>query len=763
MLRAFETFRCLSLVGFLTFTWACLSSGTIFAEESNATEPFPIDAEKREADAFEKLATKVKPSIALIESVDRIGQDGGRGTGFVVRKDGVIATNFHVIGEHRDFRVRFANGKSYEPQAILAVDRERDLALVKIDAEDLPVLALGDSDELKLGQGILSLGNPLGYAYSVSRGVVAALRELEPGDGKPMVQVAIPIEPGSSGSPALDLKGKVIAVLAIKSGGAMGFGVPVNALKQLLANPNPVSIKHWLTIGALDEDEWESILGGNWRQRAGKIMASGMGSGFGGRMLCLSKEKVPAVPYEMEIEVKLEDDSGAAGLVFHGDGGEIHYGFYPTNGSLRLTRFEGPTVFNWTILQTIPSQAYKPGEWNRIRVSIGAEGKLACSVNGSIVIDLVDKGLTKGRVGLCKFRQPGAEFRRFRIAKSLPEEEIPEGLAKRVKRIVHNLENDEKLGSNDLNSLVSIGKPASKVLLEKADALEKAASRVRMLAEEVRERAVIEELASSLKYEDEKSVDLFRCALLIARLDNEDFDPEIYLRRIERIALKVKKSFPEEASGDLKLKILVSHLFDELGFHGSTLDYYHKSNSYLNEVMDDREGLPITLAVVLIEIAERLDLPVTGLGIPGHFLAMYREDKGGKEPKKQTEEILIDAFSGKFVTREEASELSGVRLTEDDFEPASKRSIITRILRNLISVSERERDSASRLRYLDATIAIEPKDTYLRAMRAMVHYGEGRFQQALTDIDFLIENNPDGPEMEPLREIRDRLRSQAKE
>ena len=125
--------------------------------------------------------------------------------------------------------------------------------------------------------------------------------------------------------------------------------------------------------------------------------------------------------------------------------------------------------------------------------------------------------------------------------------------------------------------------------------------------------------------------------------------------------------------------------------------------------MDDREGLPITLSIVLIELAERLDLPVTGLGIPGHFLAMYREDKGGKEPKKQTEEILIDAFSGKFVTREEASELSGVRLTEDDFEPASKRSIITRILRNLISVSERERDSASRLRYLDATIAIEPQ------------------------------------------------------
>ena len=763
MPKAFETFRYLSLVGLLTFSWAYLSLGTIFAKESNATEPFPIDAEKREADAFEKLAAKVKPSIALIESVDRIGQDGGRGTGFVVRKDGVVATNFHVIGEHRDFRVRFANGKSYEPQAILAVDRERDLALVKINAEDLPVLALGDSDELKLGQGILSLGNPLGYAYSVSRGVVAALRELEPGDGKPMVQVAIPIEPGSSGSPALDLNGNVIAVLAIKSGGAMGFGVPVNALKQLLANPNPVSIKHWLTIGALDEDEWESILGGNWRQRAGKIMASGMGSGFGGRMLCLSKGKVPPTPYQVEIEVKLEDESGAAGLVFHGDGGEIHYGFYPTNGSLRLTRFEGPTVFNWTILQTVSSKAYKPGEWNRIRVSLGEDGQLACSVNDTVVIDLVDKGLTKGRVGLCKFRQPGAEFRRFRIAKSLPGREIPEGLVKLVRRVVRNLEDKKKLGSKELNSLVSIGKPASEVLLEKAEELEQSASRVRQLAQEVRERAVIEELASSLQHEDEKSVDLFRCALLIARLDNEDFDPEIYLRRIDRIALKVKKTFPEKASGGQKLKILVSHLFDELGFHGSTLDYYHKSNSYLNEVMDDREGLPITLSVVLIELAERLDLPVTGVGIPGHFLTMYREGKEGKEPKEIAEEILIDAFEGKFVTREEASELSGVRLTEEDFKPARKRDIITRILRNLINVSERERDSVSRLRYLDATIAIEPTDTYLRAMRAMIHYGEGRFQQALSDIEFLIKNNPDAPEMEPLREIRDRLRTQAKE
>ena len=83
--------------------------------------------------------------------------------------------------------------------------------------------------------------------------MVAAIRELEFGDGRPMVQVAIPIEPGSSGSPALDLNGNVVAILSIKSGGAIGFGVPVNELKKLLGEIDPIPIKKWLTIGTLEK------------------------------------------------------------------------------------------------------------------------------------------------------------------------------------------------------------------------------------------------------------------------------------------------------------------------------------------------------------------------------------------------------------------------------------------------------------------------------------------------------------------------------
>ena len=104
----------------------------------------------------------------------------------------------------------------------------------------------------------------MGYSFSVSRGVVAAIRELEFGDGKPMVQVAVPIEPGSSGSPVINLDGEVVAILSIKSGGAMGFGVPINALRNLMEeNSKEIPIQKWLTIGTLDKLQWKAMMGGS--------------------------------------------------------------------------------------------------------------------------------------------------------------------------------------------------------------------------------------------------------------------------------------------------------------------------------------------------------------------------------------------------------------------------------------------------------------------------------------------------------------------
>jgi regulator of sirC expression with transglutaminase-like and TPR domain len=731
---------------------------SLVAEETNSTSLSELELAKRDAKDFKNLATLIKPSVVVIESVDRNGYEGGRGTGFVVREDGVIATNFHVIGEHRDFSIRLSDGRTFRPHSILAIDRDRDLALIKIEAKALPVLQLGDSQDLIPGQAVLSIGNPLGYEHSVSRGVIAAIRELEFGDGKPMVQVAIPIEPGSSGSPALDLNGNVIAILSIKSGGAMGFGVPVNELKKLLGDLAPIPIKNWLTIGALDELEWKAMMNGSWKQRAGIISAVGLGNGFGGRMLCLNQTKFPKLPYEIEVEVKLENESGAAGLVFHSDGKDRHYGFYPTNGSLRLTRFEGPNVFSWTILQTIPSEAYRLNEWNRLRVRLEENGRMICSVNDEVVVDLVDRGLESGQVGLCKFREPTARFRFFRVSKRFPKSKVTPAFTNQVRKLVRPLLHRDTLETSEIDELVNMGNPTPQALRDHAMDLEKKAKEIKRLAGEVRERLVIEELAKSLRIEERGSVDLLRSALLIARLDNENFDLDSYLEKADLLASKIEKSFTKSSSQEEKLLILVKQLFGEMGFHGSTLDYHHRSNSYMNEVIDDREGLPITLSILLIELANRLDLPVSGLGLPGHFMAIYKEDPPGeKSGKRKSRELLIDSFGGKIVSREEASRITGVTLEEEDFKPVSNRDIITRMLRNLIQSAEREEDSVARLRYVDAIIAIDPNDRYTRAMRAMIHYGEGRFTDALIDIDFLIEKNPDAPELDPLKVLRGRL------
>src|SRR5262249_7482430 len=143
-----------------------------------------------------------------------------------------------------------ADGKKYDVTSIEAFDRPLDLALIRIAAKGLPMLPLGDSESLKQGQGVVALGNPQGLRHSVVSGIVSGTREI---DGRQMIQLAIPIEPGNSGGPLLDLTGRVHGLLTMKSAVTdnLGFAVPINALKPLIEKPNPTPIARWLTIGAL--------------------------------------------------------------------------------------------------------------------------------------------------------------------------------------------------------------------------------------------------------------------------------------------------------------------------------------------------------------------------------------------------------------------------------------------------------------------------------------------------------------------------------
>jgi regulator of sirC expression with transglutaminase-like and TPR domain len=714
--------------------------------------PLPADDPKPAAEkpdrTVEQLAESARKSIAVILYTGRDGQRHGLGTGFVVAPDGLIATNLHVIGEGRPITVELSDGKRYEATHVHATDRAADLAVVRIDAKDLPVLDLGDSDALKQGQTVVAVGNPQGLERSVVGGVVSGRRTI---DGQSMIQLAIPIEPGNSGGPLLDRQGRVEGVLTLKSAltANLGFAAPVNALKPLLAKPNPIPMAHWLTIGALDPAEWKPVFGAHWRQRAGRIQVEGLGSGFGGRSLCLWQRPLPEEPFEVAVTVRLDDESGAAGLVFHADGGDKHYGFYPTGGQFRLVRFEGPDVFSWKILEQVKSPDYRPGDWNTIKVRIEKD-KVVCSVNDHQLVESADTGLTGGKVGLAKFRDTRAEFKNFRVARRIPADAVPGEVAGRVGKEVEHIAPAGDLKPEQVDALVPDAPASVAVLRDRARLLEQQAEQLRRLALAVHHKRVEAELAKAVRGKDE-DVDLVHAALLVAKLDNDEVDVDAYRKEVERMGRDLAASLPKGADDKAKLEALNKYLFQVRGFHGSRGDYYHRSNSYLNEVIDDREGLPITLSVLYIELARRVGLNVVGVALPGHFVVKHVPAKG--EPQ------LIDVFEGGVpLSRADAEKkveaITGAALAEEQLAAAGKRAIVVRMLQNLLGLADKEHDGEGTLRYLDAIVAVDPDRVEERWARALLRFRAGQRQGALADVDWLLEHGPKEMDRDRVLELR---------
>ena len=649
-------------------------------------------AESRAADDVESLVRKGRNSLVVISHSGRDGKEEGVGAGFVVSGEGLIATALHVIGEGREISVRLPNGEEFEATEIHAWDRTLDLAILRIQADSLPPLALGDTKDLKQGQSVLALGNPLGLEHSVVQGIVSAKRDF---DGLELIQIAIPIEPGNSGGPLLDLQGRVQGILTMKSAMTrnLGFAVPVNALRSLLAKPNPVPMTRWLTIGSLNQREWEPMMGARWRQKRGQILVEGLGKGFGGRSLCLSRQPVPEVPFELAVEVKLEAESGAAGLVFASDGRDVHYGFYPTAGQMRLTRFEGPTVFSWTILQTVSPEHYEPGEWNTLKVRVEPE-RLQCFLNDQLVIESSDAEFRTGRVGLAKFRDTKAAFKNFTI--------------------------DKRIGSSSQSESIE----------DKARKLEREAARLRELAIK-QHRDVVQHALTKLFQQPEEKIDLFRAALLLAKLDHPELDTDYYERQLAGMADELRERMPKDATK--ALETLKRYLFEENGFHGSRTDYYNRANSYINDVLDDREGLPITLTVLFIELARRVGLEgVEGIPEPGHFIARFTPPEG--------EPVFLDIFDG------------GKPLPPSRTKPATRKEIILRMLRNLMNA-----EPSGELRYLNVILALSPDSAADRFARAMLHYRAGDHGAAKEDLKHLLDNELPDREREKLMEFYRKL------
>lgn len=190
-----------------------------------------------------QVAKAVGPAVVTVLNMEvpTIGRPSrrGLGSGFIVSKDGLIVTNAHVIAGADRVDVALSGERTLTAE-ILGADPRIDIAILKVRASDLPVVAFGDSDELQVGQQAIAIGNPLGFERTVTVGVISALNRVIPGGGtslRDLIQTDAAINPGNSGGPLLDSCGRVVgvntAVVEVSTGsGSLGFAVPINMVRR---------------------------------------------------------------------------------------------------------------------------------------------------------------------------------------------------------------------------------------------------------------------------------------------------------------------------------------------------------------------------------------------------------------------------------------------------------------------------------------------------------------------------------------------------
>lgn len=187
----------------------------------------------------DKIAAKAIPSIVLIRTEDSLG------TGFIVSRDGLIATNLHVIGAHKSATVVLDNEREYEDIKVVNYDPSHDLILLKIPEKNLVPLSLGDSSKVNVGERVVAIGHPLGLGNTVSDGLISAVRKINP--KLTILQVSAPISQGSSGGPLFNAAGEVIGIstLVARKGQNLNFGIPINQLKALIRPDPGVALAEW--------------------------------------------------------------------------------------------------------------------------------------------------------------------------------------------------------------------------------------------------------------------------------------------------------------------------------------------------------------------------------------------------------------------------------------------------------------------------------------------------------------------------------------
>lgn len=268
--------------------------------------------------------------------------------------------------------------------------------------------------------------------------------------------------------------------------------------------------------------------------------------------------------------------------------------------------------------------------------------------------------------------------------------------------------------------------------------------------------APLESFAELLARDDVR-IDLAHACLMVAQDAYPKLDVERYLGEIERMAMRLRGQMPQTSQPEERVAALNEFLFDEVGYSGNTEEYYDPRNSYLNEVMDRKTGIPITLSVLYMAVGRRVGLPLEGVSFPGHFLVRLRLRNGV---------LVLDPFAAG--APQSASELrdrlqrvippgaldkvaAGELPLEQFLEPATNRQIIARVLRNLKGIYRESDKPQEQLDVLNRMVLVAPESSAELRDRGIVYHRLECYRAALKDLSDYVEREPNAPDFEDVR------------
>lgn len=247
----------------------------------------------------------------------------------------------------------------------------------------------------------------------------------------------------------------------------------------------------------------------------------------------------------------------------------------------------------------------------------------------------------------------------------------------------------------------------------------------------------------------EEQIDLAEAALLVAKEEYPDLDVHAYLERLDALASEARARLrgleaPRDVIGGLN-----AYLFHGQGFHGNSQDYYDPRNSFLNEVLDRRTGIPITLSVLYLEVGRRAGVPVQGVGMPGHFLVKH---------VSRAEEILIDPFNaGAILVPEDCQRLldrifAGRVTFEPRFlEPVGPRQILTRMLQNLKVIYFNAREYKKAVSVVERLLVLHPGCATELRDRGLLLSQLKAYDAATRDLERYLRLAPGAEDSEAIR------------